>query len=91
MRHARSDYDRIQDPAGIIAEDEPVFLIRGTDVVGPEAIKAWAYLAASQGASDDIVNTAILQAEKMKEWQKVNGCKIPGAPAETLLINQKEI
>lgn len=31
MKHARPDYDRIQDPAGIIPEDEPVFLLRGQD------------------------------------------------------------
>ena len=29
MKHARDDYNRIQDPAGKIPEDEPVFLLRG--------------------------------------------------------------
>jgi hypothetical protein len=28
MKHARDDYNRIQDPAGLIPEDEPVFLLR---------------------------------------------------------------
>lgn len=31
MKHARPDYDRIQDPAGLIPEDEPVFLLRAQD------------------------------------------------------------
>lgn len=31
MKHARADYDRIQDPAGLIPEDEPVMLFRGQD------------------------------------------------------------
>lgn len=31
MKHARDDYNRIQDPAGKIPEDEPVFLLRGQD------------------------------------------------------------
>jgi len=31
MKHARSDYDRIQDPAGLIPADEPVMLFRAQD------------------------------------------------------------
>jgi hypothetical protein len=31
MKHARSDYDRIQDPAGLIPENEPVLLFRAQD------------------------------------------------------------
>jgi hypothetical protein len=31
MKHARADYDRIQDPAGLIPEDEPVMLFRAQD------------------------------------------------------------
>lgn len=33
MRHAREDYNRIQDPAGKIHEDEPVFLMRAQDAL----------------------------------------------------------
>lgn len=31
MKHAREDYNRIQDPAGLIPEDEPVLLVRAQD------------------------------------------------------------
>lgn len=31
MKHARADYDRIQDPAGLIPKDEPVMLFRAQD------------------------------------------------------------
>lgn len=31
MRHARADYNRIQDPAGKIPENEPVMLFRAQD------------------------------------------------------------
>jgi hypothetical protein len=40
MRHARADYDRIQDPDGLIPQDEPVFLIRGQDRAAP-AMERW--------------------------------------------------
>lgn len=42
MKHARPDYNRIQDPAGLIPEDEPVFLLRGQDVLAPSLVKDWA-------------------------------------------------
>ena len=36
MKHARSDYQaRIQDVAGLIPADEPVFFIRGQDKAAP--------------------------------------------------------
>ncbi len=31
MKHARPDYDRIQDPAGRIPADDPVLLFRAQD------------------------------------------------------------
>lgn len=31
MKHARDDYNRIQDPSGKIPADEPVFLMRAQD------------------------------------------------------------
>lgn len=55
MKHARPDYDRIQDPASLIPEDEPVFLIRGQDRAGAATVRAWAAHARLLGASDKIV------------------------------------
>lgn len=80
MKHARKDYDRIQDPAGLIPEDEPVFLIRSKDLVGPEAVRAWARLAKREGADFSIVNRAFAHAERMETWQMVHGAKVPDMP-----------
>lgn len=80
MRHARADYNRIQDPEMLIEEDEPVFLLRGKDVVAPAAVMHWAVAAESVGASADIVAAARRQAEAMLAWQKRRGAQIPDMP-----------
>ena len=49
MIHAREDYNRIQDPAGKIGENEPVFLIRAQDASAPAAVEAWAKLNDAHG------------------------------------------
>lgn len=82
MKHARKDYERIQDPAGLIPEDEPVFLIRGKDVAGPMAVDAWADIAESVGASESIVAHARSHAKEMRAYQAVHGSKIPDMPKE---------
>lgn len=77
MKHARADYDRIQDPAGLIPDDEPVFLIRGSDAVGAEAVRDWADRALAFGAAPNIVTAARRQADLMDAWPKH---KIPDMP-----------
>lgn len=80
MKHAREDYNRIQDPDNIIPDDEPVFLIRAQDYVAPDAVRAWAELASNAGASDDIVTAALAQAEAMEQWHNEHGAHIPDLP-----------
>lgn len=80
MRHARADYNRFQDPEGLIPEDEPVFLIRGKDKAGPEAVRAWATLAALAGADPEIVERARRWAVTMEEWQDQHGSQVPDLP-----------
>ena len=41
MIHARKDYNRIQDPAQKIPEDEPVFLLRAQDRTAAEVLRFW--------------------------------------------------
>ncbi len=79
MKHAREDYNRIQDPANLIPDDEPVFLLRGQDLAAPHAIAAWVEKAHSLGASKEITDAAIDQIAKMKVWQTnlPNGGKVP--------------
>jgi hypothetical protein len=83
MKHARPDYDRIQDPAGLIPADEPVFLIRGQDIIGPAAVDALADLAEYRGAAAHIVEAAREQARRMREWGFSRGAKVPDMPAPT--------
>ncbi|MBN9441144.1 hypothetical protein [Bosea sp. (in: a-proteobacteria)] len=85
MKHARSDYDTIQQistngTTRQIPVDEPVFLIRGQDVVGGDAVRAWAALAEAEGASPDILKAAREHAMKMDAWPKK---KVPDMPEGT--------
>ena len=80
MKHARQDYDRIQDPSGLIPEDEPVFLLRAQDKVAPDIVRKWAARAELAGASKDIVTAANRQADLMAAWQQKHGDKVPDMP-----------
>jgi hypothetical protein len=82
MRHARRDYDRIQDPAGLIPEDEPVFLLRGKDLAAPDTVHFWADRALSLGADEEMAASAHNHAAAMLAWQEERGWKVPNMPAE---------
>jgi hypothetical protein len=77
MKHARTDYNRIQDPAGLIPEDEPVFLLRGQDALAPKIVEAYAMTALREGVDDRFVNLCWDQAEAMVAWQSKNNVKMP--------------
>ena len=80
MKHAREDYDRLQDPEGIIPEDEPVFLLRAQDAVAPGVVEAWVMAAHNAGADIDIVQHAYEHAQLMRKWQAEHGSKVPDMP-----------
>jgi hypothetical protein len=81
VKHARLDYqDRIIDTHDLIPSEEPVFLLRGQDKLAPLLVEQWALEAQKQGASQNIVNAAMEQAQKMVLWQKEHGSKIPDMP-----------
>ena len=82
MKHARSDYDRIQDPDGEIPEDEPVFMLRAQDIVAPQVVEIWAMAAHNAGAADDIVQHAYEHAGLMRKWQQEHGSKVPDMPSQ---------
>ncbi len=83
MKHARPDYDRFQDPEGLIPEDEPVFLIRGQDVTAPLVLEFWASVAQAKGAKPNIIAVVREHAEDMRRWQD-NHCKVPDMPEEII-------
>jgi hypothetical protein len=78
MIHARSDYTaRIQDSENLIPADEPVFLIRGQDQVGADAVRAWAHLHRNNGGSDLVYTRAMAQAERMEAWHTHKAADMP--------------
>lgn len=80
MRHARPDYDRIQDPAGLIPEDEPVFLIRAQDACSAETLRAWIDAAIDRHADPGIVKLAYAHLKRFRDWQFDHGTKTPDLP-----------
>ena len=80
MIHARDDYNRIQDPAGLIPQDEPVFLLRGQDKHAPEVVAFWANLVLREGGDPTIGNMAMQHSRRMKDWQAEHGKKAPDLP-----------
>ena len=68
---------RGQGCLGKAADDEPVFVLRGQDVLAPDIITHWADRAHAAGAPDEKVADAIMLAEAMREWQRANRSKVP--------------
>ena len=79
MKHFREDYNRIQDPAGLIPQDEPVFLLRGQDKFAPELLLRWASKLRLSGGDPEMARMVENGAQEMIEWQKTH-CKIPDLP-----------
>ncbi len=77
MKHAREDYERIQDPSGLIPEDEPVFLLRGQDVLAPQILRQYATLIAGQYGDLEMATSIKDQANEMVKWQKTVRASIP--------------
>ncbi len=70
MKHARADYDRIQDPLNLIPADEPVFLIRGQDILGSSAVREWARANDRVGGDPELSRLANAHADLMDAWPK---------------------
>jgi hypothetical protein len=60
-----------------VPREEPVFLIRGQDAIGGDAVRVWAELAERAGASPDIVASAREHAAKMDAWPKKKTPDLP--------------
>jgi hypothetical protein len=78
MKHARSDYDRIQDPADKIGEDEAVFLLRAQDAAMPLTLMDYARNAMATGASDDLVRATVEHALLARRQQLQGASSWPG-------------
>ena len=84
MLHARKDYDRIQDPANKIGADEPVMLLRARDVLAPVVLAKYADLLRHHLADPIMITSVLAHESKMRQWQRVNGCKLPDMPADAV-------
>lgn len=82
MKHAREDYARIQDPAGLIPEDEPVFLLRAQDEDSPGLVRLWAERQRAKPGGDKVLaSLAWEHARDMDAWQREHGSKPADLPA----------
>jgi hypothetical protein len=77
MIHARDDYNRIQDPAGKIPADEPVFLLRAQDKLACIAVAYYAELC-QQHQAPEVAKKAMAHSDLMAAWPKK---KTPDLPA----------
>lgn len=89
MRHARKDYDRIQDPANLIPAEEPVFLLRGQDFFAPAALRYYADMLRQRARVEpeltlshiegllSMAMTTDAQADLMDAWQAQKKGKFP--------------
>jgi hypothetical protein len=81
MKHSRADYNRIQDPAGLIPDCEPVFLLRAQDIHAPDTLRDYASRVYNRGKGNASACHEIrMHAERMEAWQREHGSKIPDAP-----------
>jgi hypothetical protein len=62
---------------GKAADDEPVFILRGKDAMMAITIEAWAAYVDGVGGRGTKSIEARKFAEEIREWQSVNGCKVP--------------
>lgn len=68
MKHARPDYDRIQDPAGAIPADEPVFLLRAQDELSARIVDYYAEAYLQNGGDKETAMALMRHAQKMRQW-----------------------
>ena len=66
----------------IIPDDEPVFLIRAKDIVGPDVVRYWAEQADLNGAAMELVDKVRTWADVMEQYAKdnYNDGKTPDTP-----------
>ncbi len=69
VKHARPDYDRIQDPLGLIPADEPVFLLRAQDRTAADTVSDWVLRNRELPDHDPFaINAAIQHIPLMQAW-----------------------
>lgn len=87
MLHARKDYnERIQDAAGIIPMDEPVFLLRGQDDLMLRALRHYLILLQASNNYDKPLEIAVIRhIARVLAWQLAHEPKKPDTPLSMLV------
>lgn len=80
MLHPREDYARIQDPAGLIPKDEPVFLLRAQDAAAAGTVRFWADSNSRMGGDPELSLRALRHAELMEAWPVHKLADLPAEP-----------
>lgn len=63
---------------GKARDDEPVFVLRAQDALMPEIMLEWAdRVDAKNGGPNEKTKRARTEAHAAREWQLLNGCKVP--------------
>jgi hypothetical protein len=78
MRFGREDYDsRIIDKDNKIPQNEPVFFLRGKDMLAPALLLEWAKQLRLSGGDPNMASNAEDHAQLMIDWQREHGCRTP--------------
>lgn len=77
MKHANPKFNMVQDPSGRIPDDEPVFLLRGRDLLAPQLVIEWAERFQELGGDPSRAKIARDHAFKMYKWQEEHERKYP--------------
>lgn len=78
MKHAREDYNRIQDPSGKIPEDEPVMLFRGQDKYFIDVLYFYAACVERDDPDSPIITKVKEHIELAKRWPVRKAPDLPG-------------
>ncbi|HEV2365192.1 MAG TPA: hypothetical protein VGS12_13455 [Caulobacteraceae bacterium] len=54
--------------APTLAPGEPVFLLRGQDLIAPDVVRYWASLAYANGVHPAVIEQALSQADALERW-----------------------
>lgn len=95
MIHARTDYNRIQDPAlqdnsllsdgsSPIGEDEPVFLVRAKDKSFNATVLAWMDAHLDAGGDPAMYTAMAAHLGRAIAWQGKHSTKVADAPHDVL-------
>lgn len=58
-------------------DDEPLFVLRSTDMLSPEVVRHWIALAQAAGVDQAKIDGAKSLLYDMVEWQATYGAKVP--------------